>query len=82
MATTTKNQWSIPKYEQDTHLLTWIDSFLIDRKAQGIAKGTLYFYQKKLKLLTDFCEAQVITDITDITQLLEEVCALHGRYRP
>ena len=38
MATTTKNQWSITKYEQDTYLLTWIEAFLIDRKAQGMAK--------------------------------------------
>ena len=67
MATTTKNQWSITKLEQDTDLLTWIEAFLIDRKAQGMAKGTLYFYQKKLKLFIDFCEAQVITDIADIT---------------
>jgi site-specific recombinase XerD len=63
MATTTKNQWSITKYEQDTHLLTWIEAL----KAQGIAKDTLYFYQKKLNLFIDFCEAQVITQITDIT---------------
>ena len=67
MDTTQKNQWSITKYEQDTHLLTWIEAFLVDRKSQGMAKGTLYFYQKKLKLFIDFCEAQVVTHITDIT---------------
>ena len=67
MATTQKNQWSITKFEQDTHLLTWIEAFLVDRKAQGMAKGTIYFYQKKLKLFIDFCEARVISDITDIT---------------
>ena len=67
MATTTKNQWSITKYQQDTHLLTWIEAFLVDRKVQGLSKGTLYFYQKKLKLFADFCEAQVITQISQIT---------------
>jgi site-specific recombinase XerD len=67
MDTATKNQWSITKFEQDTHLFTWIEAFLIDRKAQGMAKGTIYFYQKKLKLFTDFCEAQVISQITEIT---------------
>ena len=32
-----------------------------------MAKGTLYFYQKKLKLFTDFCESKLISQITDIT---------------
>jgi site-specific recombinase XerD len=67
MATTTNNLWSFTKLERDTHLLTWIEAFLIDRKAQGMATGTLYFYQKKLKLFIDYCEAQVVTQITDIT---------------
>jgi hypothetical protein len=46
------SQWSITKYEQDTHLLTWIETFLINRKAQGMVKGTLYFYQKKINLFS------------------------------
>jgi hypothetical protein len=37
MAETTNNQWTITKFDQDTHLLTWIEAFLIDRKAQGLA---------------------------------------------
>jgi site-specific recombinase XerD len=65
MATTTKNQWSITKV--NTHLLTWIEAFLVDRKAQGFSDGTLYFYQKKLRLFADYCESQVITQITEIT---------------
>jgi integrase/recombinase XerC/integrase/recombinase XerD len=67
MARTASNQWTITKFEQETHLLTWIEAFLIDRKAQGLSKGTLYFYQKKLNLFTDYCGAQVITQITEIT---------------
>ena len=66
MITTKKNQGTITKFEQDTHLLTWIEAFLIDRKAQGLSEGTLYFYQKKLKLFTDYCEAQFISQITEI----------------
>jgi site-specific recombinase XerD len=77
MDTTTKNQWSITKYEQDTHLLTWIEAFLIDRKAQGMAKGTLYFYQKKLKLFIDYCDAQVVSQITEITPTLLRGYMLH-----
>lgn len=67
MARTTSNQWTITKYEQDTHLLTWIEASFVDRKPQGMAIGTLNFYQTKLRLFTDFCEAQVISQITDIT---------------
>jgi len=67
MARTTTNQWIITKLELDTHLLTWIEAFLIDRKAQGLSDGTLYFYQKKLKLFTEYCEAQVLTQITEIS---------------
>jgi site-specific recombinase XerD len=32
-----------------------------------MAKGTLSFYQKKLKLFIEFCGAQVNTQITEIT---------------
>ncbi len=56
MYTTTKNQGTITKFTQETHLLTWIGAFLVDRKAQGLSKGTLGFYQKKFKLFTDYCD--------------------------
>ena len=65
--TTTKSQGTILKYSQDTHLLTWVGAFLIDRKAQGLSPGTLEFYHKKLKLFTDYCEAQLINQIPQIT---------------
>jgi len=75
MATTTKNQWSILNNIQDTHLLTWIEVFLIDRKAQGFSPGTLYFYQKKLVLFADFCSSKLITQITQITpRTCENTC--------
>jgi site-specific recombinase XerD len=67
MDTTVKNQRIITKFSQDTFLLSWINGFLLDRKAQNMSKGTLIFYQKKLKLFTDYCNAQVITQITEIT---------------
>jgi hypothetical protein len=65
--TTTKSQGTILKYSQETHLLTWISAFLVDRKAQGLSPGTLEFYHKKLKLFTDYCQAQLITQIPEIT---------------
>jgi integrase/recombinase XerD len=66
------NQWTILE-SQDTYLLTWIEAFLFDRKAQNLSKGTLYFYQKKLELFTSYCETQLINHITEITpQFLRE----------
>jgi site-specific recombinase XerD len=60
------SQRTILKYSQKTHLLPWIGAFLIDRKAQGLSQGTLKFYRIKLKLFTDYCEGQLITQITEL----------------
>ena len=51
----------------DLDILTWVEAFLIDRKARGCAKGTLVYYQQKMKSFTDYCESQVISQITQIT---------------
>ena len=77
MATATKNQWTITNFAQETHLLTWVESFLVDRKAQGVSPGTLYFYQKKLALFTNYCEVQLISQITDITPVFLRQYMLH-----
>ena len=72
MKQSTQNQWTILE-EQDTYLATWIEAFLIDRKAQGLSRGTLYFYQKKLDLFSQFCEGQIISQVTQLTpQILRE----------
>ncbi len=63
---TTINQGTILKLSQETHLLTWIEAFLVDRKAQGLSEGTLTFYCDKLELFTDYCDCQLITQITEI----------------
>jgi len=54
----------------DDYLLTWFEAFLIDCKALGLAKGTLPFSRIKMKLFNDFCETQVITQISQITPTL------------
>jgi integrase/recombinase XerD len=51
----------------DTDLLSWIGAFLLDRKVQNVAPGTLKFYQKKCQLFIGFCEGQLIKNVTDIT---------------
>ena len=52
--------------DQDTYLLTWIEAFLFDRKAQNLAKGTLDFYRRHLNIFIMFCDTQVITRIDQL----------------
>ena len=40
----------------DDYLLTWFEAFRIDRKARGLADGTMRFYRIKLKLFNNFCD--------------------------
>lgn len=63
----TVTQGSISVFSQETDLQLWAEAFLVDRKAQNFSAGTLYFYQKKLKLFLDYCDAQAISQITQIT---------------
>jgi len=50
----------------DDYLLTWLEAFLIDRKAAGVAEGTLRFYRQKIKLFSDYCDAQAVKQIGQI----------------
>lgn len=52
------------------YLLTWIEAFLVDRKARGCAKGTLEFYYYKMKIFTDYCKKQCVNNIYQITPSL------------
>jgi site-specific recombinase XerD len=44
-----------------------IDSFLIDRRAQGLSMETVKFYKKKLRYFAKFCESHAVTQIEQIT---------------
>jgi site-specific recombinase XerD len=59
-------QGIIKEYALDTYLLTWIEAFLFDRKAQNLAKGTLDFYRRHLNLFIKFCDSQVVTQIDQL----------------
>lgn len=59
------NQWIIRKNTGESlqisdhdflrfEISRWIDAFIVDRKVQGMAAGTIHFYRMKLKLFTDF----------------------------
>jgi len=51
----------------DDYLLTWLEAFMIDRKAQGVSKGTLHFYEVKFKSFIKYCDNQQITRVLQIT---------------
>ncbi len=61
-----QDQGTIMLAQQDYLPLT-VQSFLIDRKAQSVSPETLSFYQKKLKYFLSFCEAQAVTQVSQIT---------------
>jgi integrase/recombinase XerC/integrase/recombinase XerD len=65
--TVIKDQWTIQNLSQEYYIPVAVESFLIDRKAQNMAAGTLYFYKMKLKLFFEFCERQFVKSIGDIT---------------
>lgn len=48
------------------YLVTWIDGFLIDRKARGLTENTLLFYTRKLKQFHEFAEQQAVTNVSQI----------------
>lgn len=57
----------ITKYALNDYLETWIEAFLVDRKAQNFTAGTLHTYRAKLRLWAAFCETQVITQVSQVT---------------
>ena len=67
MATTTKNQRIILKNFQVENLEMCVEAFLIDRKVGGCSPGTLGFYKEKLTKFHNYCDAQIITNILQIT---------------
>ena len=44
----------------------WAKEFILDRKVRGLSPGTINFYKQKLKLFIDWCDAQIIINITDL----------------
>jgi len=63
----TKTQGTITVFQQSTHIETWVQAFLTDRKTQNLSKGTLRYYQKTLKVFCSWCEAQALTQFTQLT---------------
>lgn len=58
-------------------ILNWIEAFLLDRKARGYSKGTIYFYRMKLQLFIRFCELQQVSEMSQITPVFIRTYLLH-----
>ena len=68
MTTKTRlDQGTISLLDQVYFLTIAVNAFLIDRKAQNLAAGTIHFYSVKLRLFCDFCDSQLITTIDQLT---------------
>jgi integrase/recombinase XerC len=68
MSTKTQlNQGTIQNVSQEYYLPIAINAFLLERKAQNLAEGTLYFYKAKLTLFLSFCETQLIKTLEELT---------------
>ena len=63
----TDNPRTIQLSGVDDYLLIWLEAFLIDRKARGIAEGSLRFYRQKIKLFSNYCDALAVKQIGQIT---------------
>lgn len=70
MDITTSNQRTIVVNDQDTNLFIWAEAFIVDRQAQNLSKRTIDYYQEKLRGFLDYCEAQQVKQITDITPVV------------
>ncbi len=57
----TDTQGTLQNKLVDDDLQTWLKAFMVDRKAQGVSKGTLHFYEVKFKSFRRFCENEQIT---------------------
>jgi len=66
MSLITETQRTLQVSNVDDYLLNWLEAFLIDRKAAGLANGTLRFYRQKIKLFSDYCDAQAVKQIGQI----------------
>src|SRR5215216_4496371 len=69
---------------QMDYLPILIESFLVDRKAQGLSGETVKFYKKKLKYFAKFCEGQAVTQVGQLTPdlLRRYLLELSERHNP
>jgi site-specific recombinase XerD len=54
------------KLSIETNILIWLEAFIIDRKAQGLSRGTIEYYQTKFNKFIQYSESVAITNIDQI----------------
>ena len=64
---TDKNHRAIALLDAEQHIKTQVDPLLVSRKKQLKSEGALGFYRHKIALFADYCDAQRITAITQLT---------------
>ena len=52
---------------QQDYLPIMVESFLIDRRSQGLSPNTIELYVKKLQYFLKYCERQALTQVSQIT---------------
>jgi len=62
-----KDQRTVYPVVDETYLYTWLEAFLVDRKAAGLAEGTIEFYRLKLGKFAKFCDSLAISEVTQLT---------------
>ena len=65
-ALNTQDQGLITFSQQD-YLPILVESFLIDRKSQGLSPDTIELYTKKLQYFLKYCDHQALTQVSQIT---------------
>ncbi len=66
MDTKRLNQQTIPDFRLDDYLSTWIEQFLLDKRVQNLAPGTLIYYRSSLAVFEQFCSTQAVNRISQI----------------
>ncbi|MBV6452005.1 MAG: Tyrosine recombinase XerC [Anaerolineales bacterium] len=62
----TQDQGLITLSQQD-YLPILVESFLIDRRSQGLSPETIELYTKKLQYFQKYCERQALTQVSQLT---------------
>jgi len=57
-------------FQLDDYIETWVDAFMMDRKAQNMATGTIYYYKWRLNEFVRYCETREVKRITQIDPTL------------
>jgi site-specific recombinase XerD len=67
LSTNLQDLRTISTLRDGEYLSILVDAFLQDRRAQGLARGTIKFYREKLKLFLAFSESHSLTLLTELT---------------